>query len=176
SLEHEVTAAEAAGHFDGPDIGRALQHTQECIITPRVITQLTDVGLAQCSATAAIADTIHRRFQHMCQVAGHVTITLEQVQSHALGSLRPDTGQAAQRINQLANQGTETHTGMDYSDQNGILKPSGRFMPAVMPAIFSWFCCSSLRTASLNAAAIRSSSTSFSSLIRLSSIATRRTS
>src|SRR5688572_2298515 len=45
-----------------------------------------------------------------------------------------------------------------------------------MPDIFSWLFCSTLRTASFTAAAIRSSSTSLSSCIRLSSRVMRLTS
>src|SRR5690606_17110597 len=62
------------------------------------------------------------------------------------------------------------------SRQNGILKPGGSCMPEVMPDIFSWLLASTLRTASLTAAAIRSSRMSLSSCIRLSSRLTRLTS
>src|SRR6201996_4121565 len=65
---------------------------------------------------------------------------------------------------------------IDENDQNGSLNPGGSGRPEVIPPIFSCAVASALRTASLNAAATRSSSMSLSQASRLASIDTRRTS
>ncbi len=59
--------------------------------------------------------------------------------------------------------------------QNGSFMPGGRGMPAVAAPIFSCDVASALRTASLKAAATRSSSMSRSSATRLGSMFTRLT-
>src|SRR5258708_20608064 len=82
---------------------------------------------------------------------------LEQLVGHALRRARPDTGQHAQRLDQPLK---PFRGGNCASVQNGSLNPAGRPSPAVMPLIFSAIVASTLRAASLNAAATRSSSIS----------------
>src|SRR3569623_1426695 len=95
------------------------------------------------------------------ELARALAVALEQMIGHALRRLRPDAGQTAQRLHQLGDQrgvAGEIH-------QNGIFMPAGRPMPAVTLAIFSWVRLSIWRTASLTAAASKSSSISLSSFI-----------
>src|SRR5450830_518812 len=69
-----------------------------------------------------------------------------------------------------------TSTSYRHIPYNGILNPGGNGIPAVMPDIFSCDVASALRTASLKAAATRSSSMSLSSASSDGSIETRLTS
>src|SRR5258708_14245542 len=98
---------------------------------------------------------------------------LEQLVGHALRRARPDTGQHAQRLDQPLKPFRGGHCA---SVQNGSLNPARRPSPAVMPLIFSAIVASTLRAASLNAAATRSSTISRSSPTREGSMLTRFTS
>src|SRR5690606_20838672 len=98
-------------------------------------------------------------------------ITLQQMIGHALRRLGADPGQAAQCLDQFVEAGRRHRP----AAQNGSFMPGGRFSPAVTLDIFSWVAASTLRTASLSAAATRSSSISRSSMTD-SSMDTRRTS
>src|SRR6266705_7192979 len=91
------------------------------------------------------------------------------MQCHPLRRLRADAGQTAQRLRQFLE-------APEWLHQNGSLKPGGSGRPAVRPAIFSCDAASTLRTASLIAAATRSSSISLSSPSKLGSMLTRFTS
>src|SRR5258706_13914876 len=82
---------------------------------------------------------------------------LEQLVGHALRRARPDTGPHAQRLDQPLK---PFRGGNCASVQNGSLNPAGRPSPAVMPLIFSAIVASTLRAASLNPPATKSSAIS----------------
>src|SRR5690606_29808541 len=126
-------------------------------------------GFGQGAAMVASRHPLGSLRQRRRQPAGAVAIALEQMQCHALGTLGPYAGKAAQGLDQLFDEGAEG------SHQNGSLKPGGSGMPAVRPPSISFCFASTLRTASLTAAASRSSRISTSSLSRLGSMLTLRT-
>src|SRR5690606_11157208 len=108
----------------------------------------------------------------MAQLLGTVAVVLQKLVGHA--SRRADThpGQTPQGVDQrLKRLGLR-----QCRHQKGIFMPGGNGIPAVAPAIFSCAVDSALRSASLNAAATKSSSISLSSSSKEGSIVTRRTS
>src|SRR5690606_38835290 len=87
-------------------------------------------------------------------------IVLHQVVSHAPGRTHPDARQATQGLDERSERFGFRQRRLH---QNGSFIPGGKGMPAVTADIFSCEVASALRSASLNAAATRSSSMSLSS-------------
>src|SRR3569833_895754 len=115
---------------------------------------------------------LRRRGQGAREAARAFAIALQQVIGHALRGFRPDAGQATQRLGKFRDErgiARQIH-------QNGILKPLGCFLLVVSLAIFFWVRLLIWCTASLTAAASKSSSISFSSCMRPLSMVTRFTS
>src|SRR5262245_46087536 len=106
-----------------------------------------------------MANAVSSAAQRVAELARAIAVVLEQVVSHALGGLRPHAGQYLERLDQRLQRGRWRSS----HPQNGSLKPGGSGRPDVIEPIFSCEVASALRTASLNAAATRSSSRSLSS-------------
>jgi hypothetical protein len=77
---------------------------------------------------------------------------------HTLSGLGTDSGQRTQRIDEPSERGSVLH--LEALTQNGILKPGGRRSPDIKDDMRCWLSVSTRRTASLMAAATRSSSIS----------------
>src|SRR5690606_7429200 len=107
------------------------------------------------------------------ELVGPVGVVLKRVIGHAAGRAHSHPWQAAQGFDQA---GERFRLGQRRIHQNGSFIPGGMGMPAVTADIFSWDVASALRSASLTAAATRSSSMSLSSASRLGSMVTRLTS
>src|SRR5206468_3089035 len=87
-------------------------------------------------------------------VARAGAVVLQQVVGHAPRGARADAGERTQSFDQAL----EPLRGRNCVPvQNGSLNPAGSPSPAVMPLIFSAIVASTLRAASLKAAATRSS-------------------
>src|SRR5690606_21891841 len=141
-----------------------------------------DLLFGQRAALLAVADLLQRLGEHGTQVSAAGAVALQQKQRHALGRVRAHPGQTAEGLDQFVYEGTGEHGAtLDGSDfrfryQKGSLTPSGRLRPAARPARLPLFFSSSFLTTSLMAAAIRSSTTSLSSVSRPSSSSTFTTS
>src|SRR5207249_11503806 len=125
----------------------------------------------QHAAATAARDRLERRVERFGERARSRPPVLQQVKRHALRALRAHPGQGAQSVDQPGELRRVLH-----ALQNGSFIPGGSCRPAVRLAIFSCTRASTLCTASLAAAAIRSSSISRSSPLTLGSISTRFTS
>src|SRR6185369_4357702 len=112
------------------------------------------------AATSATTDRREPTRQRFGERARTAASTLQQVKRHALRGLRPDAGKSAQRIDELGQRCRVLHWLGSGSAQNGILNPGGRFTPDITFDMRACEAASTLFTASLIAAAIRSSSIS----------------
>src|SRR3990167_1459213 len=108
ALEHKV-ATSITGLLDGKHLQRPFDHTEQCIISARVGALRAQGIFTQGPAPLTVAYALHRRHQRLRQAHTAMAITLQQLQRHTLRSLLPDTGENAQRIDQLANQRAEAH-------------------------------------------------------------------
>ncbi|SPO62732.1 protein of unknown function [Pseudomonas inefficax] len=108
ALEHEV-AATVAGLLHCIHIGRPFDHAQLGIVTARVGTLRAQLLLGQGAALTAMPNPFHGLGQGLGQAQAATAVTLEQLQGHALGGFLADAWQDAQAIDQLADEGAETH-------------------------------------------------------------------
>src|SRR5436190_17835146 len=154
-------------------VGGRFHHAKQGRIAPRRAAQRADLIFAEVVALGAAAHGGERLGERLRELVGAWPIMLQQVVGHALRRARPHTGKRAQRLDQ-ALEALRRRDGVAV--QNGSLNPAGRPRPAVMPLIFSAIVASTLRAASLNAAATRSSSISLSSPTSEGSMLTRFTS
>src|SRR4249919_3769295 len=167
-LQDEIQAAIARCLLDGKPVGRRFDRTQQIGIPRSAGAGGAHFGLAEVAAAGAVADLLDGRGQRLRQPRAAVPVTLEHVVGHALGRLRPDARQHAQGFDQLFEQHThevtltESRSRKAAPRQNGSFIPGGNCMPAVAADIFACDSSSILFEASLNAAAIRSSTISWS--------------
>ena len=151
--QHKIVAAIAGGLLDGELVDRRLDDAQQVLVARCIGAERTDFLLAETAAAPTVADLFDCQGQPLGQSSGAGPITLENMERHALRGLRADPGQTAQGLDQIGQQG---RTGT----QNGILNPAGRLRPAASPPRRSWLSAPTLLTASLIAAATRSSAIS----------------
>src|SRR5690606_8063822 len=169
SHEHEIDAPERTGLLDGLEVRRRLHHAQELLVAPLVGADPADLRLAEVVAVPAVGYFRQGSHQRLGDLGGALAVAFEQVKGDALGALRTHAGQALESVEQVLDGRTRRHA------QRGRFRP-GMLRPPATPLIFSWTAFSAFCTASLNAAATRSSSTSLSSPIRAGSMVTERTS
>ncbi|MNT32944.1 hypothetical protein D3C72_1688500 [compost metagenome] len=108
ALEHEV-AATVAGLLHCIHIGRPFDHTQLGIVTARVGALRAQLLLGQGAALTAMPNPLHGLGQGLSQAQATATVTLEQLQGHALGGFLADTRENTQGIDQLADERAEAH-------------------------------------------------------------------
>src|SRR5438105_5918861 len=136
--------------------------------------QRADLLFAEVVALRAAPHARKRAGERLRELVGAGAVVLQQMVGHALRRARSHARQHAQRLDQ-ALEPLRGGNGVLVL-QKGSLKPGGSPRPAVMPLIFSAMVDSTLRAASLKAAATRSSSISRSSPTSEGSMLTRFTS
>src|SRR5690625_4129863 len=107
--QHEIMAAIIGGLFDGSQIRRRLDHAQHRRIARGTGAQRAHRILAEIAAARTIADTLHGRIQRTGQAPSARAFALEQVKSHALRTLGPYPGQAAQRVHEFVEESGAGH-------------------------------------------------------------------
>src|SRR5690606_30264689 len=118
------------GLLDREDIDWALHDAQQAIVAPRVGALCAQLFLAEGAALPTVGDIFHRLGQCLGQAQTTTAITLEHLQGHALCGLLPDTGENTQRIDELTDQGAETHGDLDK--KTGRTKPQAIRMSLLM--------------------------------------------
>jgi hypothetical protein len=109
TAQHMVQAMIAARTLDCLDVARLAHHANASGIAHRVLADGALVGRGVVKATAAKVDLLLDLQNSLCQAAGLLGISLEQVIGDALGRLGADARQTAQLIEQFLQTMVGTH-------------------------------------------------------------------
>lgn len=103
--EDEIMAAIAGCGLDGELVDRCLDYAQQMLVARGVRAQRADFLLAETTTAPAIADLLDRQGEPLGQAPGAGSITLKHMERHALRGFRAHSGQAAECLDQIAQQG-----------------------------------------------------------------------
>src|SRR5204862_6559837 len=154
-----VTPLELAGALHRQQVVGLLDDAEQAGVAPGIGADAARVLVGDVEADRAVDDALLHGDQRARQLAHFLGGALEQEEREPLRRLRPDAGQALERVDEPRNGlGVERH----YMPSPGILSP------AVSLPISCWTRSRDLRSASLHAASTRSSSIWASSLLMTS--------
>src|SRR5690606_20295774 len=101
SLQHVVAAAVLAGALHRDDVAGLLHHAQDVGVTPGIRADAAQLALGDVEALAAEADLLLHLDDRPGEAVRLLRVHLEQVEGDALGRLRPDARQPAERVDEL---------------------------------------------------------------------------
>jgi hypothetical protein len=107
SEQDEIAALVAAGCFDGEQIGLGFHHAQQARVAARAGTDRTFLGRGERAAAPAAPHPFGGGADGAGQAQRPIPVALEQVQRHALGALGAHARQAAQGVDEFADQAVE---------------------------------------------------------------------
>ncbi len=170
--EHEVQALVAAAALQRRLVGRRLHHAQLARVAPRVQAGAADLGLGEGVAARAVPHVLQRMRQRRRPAAARRRgRAAAGGRPCAAPTSRPRRAGAAGR--RSGRRGQVRPSAPRNPFRTAASCPAASGSPAVSLPIFSALTSSARRTASLKAAATRSSSMSLSSASRLGSMAMR---
>ena len=88
-----VAAPVHAGLFEGNEVSRLLDHQDASMLTPRVGTQLTGIGVGEVPADATVPDVALDLVDRSGQAHRLLFRGLEHMKSQSLGTAATDSGQ-----------------------------------------------------------------------------------
>src|SRR5690606_26339581 len=153
--QHVIETGIAMARFDHVLVGGRLDDAQQRGIAPGVGTRGAEFVFGKTIAHTAMAHTLNSEPQGIRQAGGPLRVMLKQMVSHAARGARSDSRQAPECVDERT-QWLRLYVRLFH--QNGNFIPGGNGRPAVTDDIFSCVVASALRSASLKAAATRSSS------------------
>src|SRR5262249_47950614 len=103
--QHEITPAKSGRLLDRELIDRRLDDAEQRRIARGARAERADRFLAERAAARAVADALDRRRELFGKPSRADAIALEHMERHALRALRADAGKAAQRVDEVGEEG-----------------------------------------------------------------------